>query len=265
MTAKTPSALGTESAAVYADGQASGSITPARIRPVQQDVIDSYAPWDDPSNAIGLGAPAILRGTISLTRASGVVVGTGQTGAVRSANATAVQAALDAAAANNKFVEFEEGTIEFSNSTGLYFGSATSSTLSNQYTGFTFRGSTEKSILRQFTATAPVLNIGDFTNGGSIRGMKIGGLLLDYGITPGGTSAYFLRFGGAWGSSFRDLRVGTLSYLAYDALHIDLPGGNDAFFSNVLDTCIVWGGDSRGILFQSERLDGEHVHQLLLQ
>jgi hypothetical protein len=242
MTAKTPSALGTESAAVYADGQAAASIFPARIRPVQQDIIDSYAPWDDPSNAIGLGAPAILRGTISLTRASGVTVGTGQATAVRQANATAVQAALDAAAANNKFVEFEPGTIEFSNSTGLYFGSATSSSVSNQYTGFTFRGSTEQSILRQFTATAPVLNIGDFTNvAGSIRGLKIDGLLLDYGVTPSGTSAYFLRFGGAWGSSFRNLRVGTLSVLAYDALHIDLPGGNDLFFSNVLDTCIIFG------------------------
>jgi hypothetical protein len=56
MTAKTPTALGTESASVYTDNRAPAAITPARIGPINQGIIDSYAYWDDPSNVGGLGA-----------------------------------------------------------------------------------------------------------------------------------------------------------------------------------------------------------------
>ncbi len=43
MTAKTPAALGTEFAALYASGQPIGAITPPRVQPIQQDLIDSLA------------------------------------------------------------------------------------------------------------------------------------------------------------------------------------------------------------------------------
>ena len=43
MTAKTPAALGSEFAAVYASGQPLGAITPGRVQPISQDLIDLLA------------------------------------------------------------------------------------------------------------------------------------------------------------------------------------------------------------------------------
>src|SRR4051812_19841188 len=113
-TIKTDSALLTE----FRDGQSAGAIVPLDVRDVIVSKANVNDLYDDPSNASGLGAAAIIRGSLYADAISGIVVGGGQNTATQQNNATLLQNAITYCAAHNKIFEIQ-GTYEINNSTGL--------------------------------------------------------------------------------------------------------------------------------------------------
>src|SRR6478752_5541432 len=155
-TVRTDSALLTE----FEDGQPNGSITPQYVRDLiasKPNVNDIY---DDPTNASGLGAPALIRGTLYADHISGIVLGSGQSTATQQNNATLLQNAINYCATNNKIFEIQ-GTYEINSSAGLVIPA-------NTYTnpGFWWIGSPTNTLIRQTYNSgsgAPVLTVGSTT------------------------------------------------------------------------------------------------------
>lgn len=229
----------------FQDGQAAGSIHPQQMR----DLIVSI-PYDlGFGNYTDTGFPAVLRGTVNVNAWPGVTVGTGQTLTVRQNNATNFQAASDYAATNNKFLEFAPGTVEIDNTAGITWSDVT------KYNPFTYRGSMESKLI-QFHANAPGLTIGDVsaTGANQIQNMSIDGMLIDYGATQAGnTAATLLTLGRIWGSSFKNLQIGTSSFNPYNGLRIWTADSTNGqfFFSNSVDNVIIQGAQNRLFSFES--------------
>jgi len=184
-----------------------------------QDVPDSFPPWDDPANASGLGAPAIIRGTVSTYNLSGLTKGAGQSTGVRQANATALQNAINYCCTNGKFLEVVPGMYEINVAGGL----TVPATGSGNY-GLVLRGSNTGSVINQFYVTAsgaPVLTVGDPTNGTISHGVDIHGLCLRYGASVSGlTLAVPLVLGFMTVSSVNAINIEGSTYPPYDAVQI---------------------------------------------
>jgi hypothetical protein len=204
---------------LLASGQAAGSITPTRM----QDIPDSFPPWDDPANASGLGAPAILRGTVNAYSLSGLTIGAGQTTTVRQNNATALNNAFTYCQANGKYFEMPGGTYEI-NAAGGLIAPATGGK------GLTIRGEYNAASIVQYAVNAPILTVGDPTNTTFSQNHDISGLILSYGVS-GQTSVAPLVLGSQTMSVFQKIKVGNYGAagggFSQDAVSIP-----SVFFSN---------------------------------
>lgn len=169
------------------NGAVIGGVTPAAgsfttLSASGQSVINQGS--DDPTNASGLGAPAIIRGTVYAHLAAGVTVGAGQTTTVRQATAVGLQNAITYAATNGKIFEIIPNIYEINNTTGLIIPA--------QQNGFTWRGERGGvggsgyggSQIVQYNVTAPgtpALTIGDSTGGSVMARMDFNGVHVRYG------------------------------------------------------------------------------------
>jgi hypothetical protein len=169
----------------FPDGQAAGSIVPQRMR----DFAVSVPFWDDPGNASGLSAPALLRGTVVAHMCSGVTVGTGQSLGTRQATVAGLNAAILYAATNKKWFEIHDGIYELDNTGGVV--------IPPNFDNFRWIGSNGV-FLRQFHSNAPILSIGSQTNTStdSLYGYIIDGVTCQYGATQTGqTGANAIQIG----------------------------------------------------------------------
>lgn len=171
---------------------------------------------DDPGNASGLGAPAIIRGTVYGHLAAGVTVGSGQTTGVRQATATGLQNALNYAGTNNKFFELIPNVYEINSSTGLvtpagsplvWKGSRGSSTITQFYNGGT---------------GAPVLSIGNSST--PTYNTEIDGVQLLYGVSQTGLT------------SASSLVINQVAWSAFKNININQGGGNSQYNSILFNT-----------------------------
>ncbi len=143
--------------------------------------LSSLVGSDDPSNTSGLGAPAIVRGTIRGATVNGLTVGVGMSAAVRTANHTALQAALNYAVSNGKFFELEPNVYEIISPTGGVGLQVTPTAVNND---FVWRGTRQSRII-QYGSNVSVLTIGDPTGGTLARGFDMRGLRVEYGVAQG--------------------------------------------------------------------------------
>lgn len=136
--------------------------------------------FDDLPNSGGLGAPAILRGTIAAHLASGVALGAGMSDAVRTATTAGLNAAIAKAASLNKFLEIEPNTYETNGSLLIPAGTS----------GLTIRGDLRSTVVSYAPAAngAPIMQVGDIAGAGVILGLRIKGLTLKYGVAQNGTA-----------------------------------------------------------------------------
>lgn len=181
---------------------------------------------DDPTNASGLGAPAIIRGTVYGHLAAGVTVGAGQSGTVQTATGVALQAAITYAEANGKIFELVPNTYEINNAAGLVIPPTE---------GFVWRGSRGGTLIRQFYVTstgAPIMTVGSTTGGSGFNGFDVQGMHLQYGASQTGlTSSTALLIGNGAGS-----RIGSINISVgggspgYDGWSLVCPSGGN--FSN---------------------------------
>lgn len=242
-----------------ADGGSPGNVTLQKVR----NAFISGPQWDDSPNASGLGAPAILRGSISLANTSGITMGAGLSLGTRQANATTLQAAFDYAAAWDKFLEFNPPsssstppTIEIDNAAGIVCNTS-------NYNKFGFRGA-KGCFLIQCHQNAPGLVFGDTTGAVGIDNADIEGLGLDYLFSvsqAGQTSARLLYFGAVNRSHFGKLIVGTKTSDPYVSIEIGNSSGTAAFWSNTIEDSYVhgasesilkaWFGGSTGNTFKN--------------
>lgn len=209
------------------DQQAAGAIVAQDVRDVVVSKVNVNDVYDDPLNVSGLGAPAIIRGTLYAQAISGIVLGGGQSTAVRQNNATLLQNAINYCAANNKIFE-ALGNYEIYSSTGLV-------TPANGFTqpGIWMIGDPTGTTITQFYATspgAPVLTVGS-TTGATSHGAIIDGFQLAYGASQvGNTNAIHLIIGNADNCVYRNITAGSSGdQPAY--CNVKLEGGGGAVFS----------------------------------
>jgi hypothetical protein len=126
---------------------------------------------------IQLGAPAVLRGSVYAHRAPGVTLGPGQTRATQAATLVGLQAALDDAAATNRFFEIEPNVYEIFGPAGLIIRA--------EARNFKWAGSVGSRLV-QFRENAPILTIGDTGKDGYAAHQVITGFSLDYGVGQAG-------------------------------------------------------------------------------
>lgn len=143
----------------------SGGITPQSQRDFVVSKINVMDFYDDPNNASGLSAPAIVRGSIRLEKVAGFTptppAGQFLTQAVMAANATALQNALNYASNNNKNIEVGNVTFQFYSSTGLILPWSGTSTV--------WQGCGVNSVFKNFYNTSPgcpVMTVGDKSGSG---------------------------------------------------------------------------------------------------
>lgn len=225
----------------FPDNKGQGLTTPQNERDLIVSKVNVLDVYDDPSNAIGLGAPATIKGTISGNTVSGLTVGAGQTTIVRQNNATALQSAISAAISQNKYLE-TIGTIEIYSSTGL-------TALTSGGTGFNWHGDVADTQIIQFYPTtpgAPILTVGDVSGVNFAQNVTIDGIFLQYGAAQTGfTSANALRFGMLGWSDLRNIQIGAPTspaplFPAYRGIYINA-GAVAAFFSNTMDNWYING------------------------
>lgn len=197
--------------------------------------------FDDPANASGLGAPAILRGTVNGESISGVIVGNGQTLAVRQNNLTRLQAGINYASANNKYFELAPGVYEISGAAGLIIPAVD---------GFSWQG-TKNSTIKQCLDNAPVLSVADVSTGTvNTQDIHINGVRLYYlNDQTGQTNSAALKIGLVRNSVFENINIfapysatGPLQK-AYRGIYVVSTGTNFGFFSNSLRDIFVGGAD----------------------
>jgi hypothetical protein len=156
---------------------------------------------DDPTNTLTLGAPAIVRGKVSLKLANNVVQGAGQTLTIRQQNFTAINNAISVAATNGKWFEPEDGTYEFYGSTGIVIPVAAN--------GFRWAGSKNVN-LWQFNTNVPILQQGDLTGSSSAYQQYIEGFSLYYGVSQTGhTGANSLTIGASANCTIKEFIIGS--------------------------------------------------------
>jgi hypothetical protein len=219
---------------------------------------------DDPTNASGLGTPAIIRGTVYGHLAVGVTQGSGQTLAVRQTTATGLQNALNYAINNGKFFELEPGIYEIDTPTGLQIAQTT------YLSGFTFRGDRSSRII-QFHSNAPVLTIGDATGAAYSINLDIKGLRAEYGVSQSGnTSANTLVIGSMRNSKLANIFVGSdnggytypntpVLYPGYRGVYFYSAGNNfpfvctfdDFFVSGAQHDLVNISTGSEGLIFRN--------------
>jgi hypothetical protein len=224
---------------LYAETPSGGvaNVTAAVIR----DGWTSFPPFDDPANASGLGAPAILRGTVQAHLCAGVTQGSGQTLGVRQATYTGLQNAINYAGANGKFFEIEPGIYEYYSATAL--------TIPYTATGFTWRGTTSSRIIQFYTTTpgVPVFVVGDSTNTNEGYHINIDGASFEYGVSQTGfTSSCNLVFGGLDNCYFRNVNAGGPSgaFPAYNCITWSNGGGGAPCFSSEFDNFSLAGAQN---------------------
>jgi hypothetical protein len=211
----------------FQDGQAAGSITPQDMRDLVVSKVNVLDVYDDPANTSGLGAPAIIRGTLYADAISGIVLGGGQTTATQQNNATLLQNAINYAAQHNKIFEIQ-GVYEINSSTGLVIPA-------NNYTtaGFCWKGSQSNTLITQFYnggTGAPVLTVGSLV-GVTTYAANIDGVALAYGTSQVGlTDAIHLILGNADNCVYRNIMAGSSGdQPAY--CNVKLEGGGGALFN----------------------------------
>jgi hypothetical protein len=187
---------------------------------------------DDPTNTSGLGAPAIIRGTVYGHLASGLTVGTGLSQSVQTANATALQNAINYASSAGKFFELIPNTYQIYSSTGLTIGPCN---------GFVWRGSMYETIIEQFYATtpgAPILTLGDPAFSSSSNGWDFHGVQCIYGASQSGfSSAQAVIVSCQTLSKIGGINLFS-NYAPYNGLVFN-GGGSLGNFSNIFDNIII--------------------------
>jgi hypothetical protein len=191
------------------------------------------------------GTPFLLRGTVSARLWPGVTPGRGVGRAQRHRNLVGLQAAVDHAAANQRFFELEPGLYEIEGAAGLQVPPGKD--------GFVWRGS-KGSMLKQFADGAPVLTLGDVAGGREIQDMDLRGvrLLYDADQSRHGRSTA-LQIG-----LMRNSMVGQVAVLAdyaeggpmvkaHRGIHILNRSHAFGFFSNTVNDVLV-GGAARSLL-----------------
>lgn len=245
---------------LLAPGQAAGSITPVRM----EDIPDSFPPWDDPANVSTLGAPAILRGTVSAYNLSGLVVGAGQTTPVQQANATILQTAINYCVANHKFMEMPPGIYEINSSTGLTVG-ATGDV--GGVHGFTLRGAYNATQIVQYYATspgAPILTVGDVSGTNISYGVDIQGIGLSYGAAQTGfTSSTYLKLGKMTMGVLEKMMLGYYVNPAYNGLTVSVANFG-AFFSNRIVDIEVASFQNYGLLYDAPGSTSNHFDNIYI-
>jgi hypothetical protein len=186
---------------------------------------------DDPANSSGLGAPAIIRGTVYGHLASGLTVGTGLSQSVQAANATALQNAINYAVSAGKFFELIPNTYQIYSSLGLNIPACS---------GFVWRGSMYDTIIEQFYASgqgAPVLLLGDSAGVSASNGWDFYGAKCIYGVAQTG----LILSQAVMMTCHSMSKIGGLNlfsnYPPYNGFAMN--GGALGNFSNVIDTIII--------------------------
>lgn len=183
--------------------------------------------------------PALLRGTVAARLWPGVTVGASQSSAVRQANLTALQAAIDYACANSKFFEIEPGIYEIQGSAGLVvpYGKRTLS----------WHGS-KGSHIRQATNGAPCITFGDVTTSNTLEDATVRGFRASHISSQSGQSAgSAVRMGLVRNSLFDDWEAGAdfdgsgPVTPSYKGLQIVNGANTTGFFSNTLSNFKVAG------------------------
>lgn len=190
--------------------------------------------------------PYLMRGTVQGHLWAGVTPGAGATSAVRTANGTALQAAIDYAATNRYFFELIPGVYEIDRAGGLVIPSNAQ--------GFVWKGAmgaagyTGTSIV-QFAPNSPIITMGNTGAGGMTETLNFDGVAVRYGAgTSGMTDANAILLGRMWMSVLENIDVtanwnGTnWDNPAYRGIYIDdnnIVG--TGFFSNILKNIRIKG------------------------
>jgi hypothetical protein len=200
---------------------------------------------EDPTNAQGLGAPAIIRGTIYAHMCSGVTLGAGQTTAVQTATFNALQLAIHTAMTLGKFFEIEPNVYEIYGSTGLVVPATLGA--------ITWKGSRQSNI-NQFYANAPILVLGDSTGAETLYGNKIDGFCLNYGVSQtGNTNAIALLMGDmAWCvvENFETTTNGTFPIINPPYVSVSTIAAG-TWFNNCLRNIRLYGGQLSLMVIQA--------------
>lgn len=155
---------------------------------------------DDPNNASGLGAPAIIRGTVYAHLCAGVTVGSGNSGTVQTATGVGLQAGITYAAAHNLIFQINPGTYEINNVLGLVIPPGDL---------FKWKGFRGQTIITQFYATtpgAPILTLGNSST--ATFTAEIDGVMLLYGASQTGfTSANALVINQTGWCTFKNIAI----------------------------------------------------------
>lgn len=225
-------------------GGPAGGITPTQMQNIVAST-SAFAGLDDPNNAIGLGAPAIIRGTIYAHKMTNLVAGAGQTTGVRTSNLTALNAAFADCLTYSKYFQFDVSTYEIYGSTGL-LGPAAGSGNYN----LDIRGSMSGTSIVQYYAGAPILTLGDVTGGTAHFGLNVNGLGLSYG-TPqaASTSSIPLIVGAGYNGSIKNIQVGDFTNFAYRAMALNASTGG--IFSMTFDNLFLWGFTQDGLVLNA--------------
>lgn len=203
----------------------------ARSQPVylvpSNPIINDFVPAvDDPTNASGLNAPAITRGTVYAHMCAGVTVGAGQSTGTRQATATGLQNAITYAATQGKFFEIVPNIYEINSSSGLVI----------PYNGFSSAGfrwiGASGTYINQFYnggTGSPILTVGDTSGANYTSGAIIDGMTLNYGVAQTGlTSSNSLMIGNAFECEYKNISVQSSGQpAAYQ--NVVLQGGADVF------------------------------------
>jgi hypothetical protein len=207
-----------------ASATAFAALKPAKAQTTAYAVVPTL---DDPQNTSGLGTAAILRGTVSTYSLAGQTPGAGQTTAVRQANATALQNAINYCAANGKMLEVVPNTYEINSSTGLLIPACA---------GFVWRGEMFNSNIVQFFnggTGAPVITLGDTVGINLSSGWEFHGIGATYGASQTGlTAAQAIIVGNLVLSKVGSIGILNSTFPPYNGFAWTAPLGN---FSNIYD------------------------------
>jgi len=198
-------------------------------------VVALAASLDDPGNASGGGAGAIVGGVVYAHLWAGVTRGSGQTTAVRTATFNGLQAAMNYAASSGKVFRITAGVYEIYGSGGL---------IAPLTAGFMWMGDTYTHII-QFYVNTPVLTIGDTTGNSYGNQQRYEGALLDHGVSQtGNTLANGLNIGACTQINIANFAV--CSYYGTNPPWIGIniscgTGSNNFFFQNIMRDIQVGG------------------------
>lgn len=193
----------------------------------------NFGAVDDPTNASGLSAPAVIRGTVYAHLCAGVTVGSGGSTGVRTNTLNGLIAGMTWAANNNHFFVMVPGTYEI-------FGALQIPLINN----LVVEGSLGVNIV-QYQTNVPIVVIGDPAGNVPPFGQRIRGMNLSYGVSQtGNTGAFALQLGAAFFCIYEQITTGSYSVNPpYIGLNISCANGsNHFFFQNVIRDIYINGG-----------------------